>query len=289
MPFNYSLTFLAALFLSSRLMTSQATTPVSPPTRAASSNKQDPEVELAVKTALQQKAAGDQEGALTTLQTALEHAPRNQTLLKDLAIQALGLRRLKLADLYARRAHTLDSADLDTLYALARIEAEEDLFAASEKDFQTYLAARPNDASAHYGLAHLLQRNQEVDGAALEFRRSIALQPLQTESYYQLGQMALDAHREDEAESFFKQTLARDPEHGGSLTGLGILAYRGHKLDQARTFLKHAVLSSPDYQPAHYYLGLVLNRLGEKEEAAQELAVAKSLAELQQGKSSPQP
>jgi Flp pilus assembly protein TadD len=256
---------------------------------ASEEDKEDAESKRAIAIALQQKSAGDQEGALTTLQMALIRRPHDLTLLKDIAVQALQMNRLKLADSAAREAHTLDPVDLDTLYALARIESEEDFFPASRKDFQIYLAARPADASAHYGFGHLLQRNQDVDGATAEFRRSIELQPMQTESYYQLGQMALDGHRDQEATKLFERTLTRAPQHGGALTGLGILAYRGHQYGQAEVLLERAVSTSPAYQPAHYYLGLVLNRLGQKEQSEQQLTLAKNLAEKRQGKSQPVP
>lgn len=256
---------------------------------ASGEDQEGAESERAIAIALQQKSAGDQEASLTTLQMALIRRPHDLTLLKDIAAQALQMNRLKLADSAAREAHTLDPADLDTLYALARIESEEDFFPASRKDFQIYLAARPADASAHYGLGHLLQRNQDVDGATAEFRRSIELQPMQTESYYQLAQMALDGHHDQEATRLFERTLARAPQHGGALTGLGILAYRGHQYGQAEVLLERAISTSPAYQPAHYYLGLVLNRLGQKERSEQQLTLAKNLAEKQQGKSHPVP
>lgn len=247
------------------------------------------EREAAISKALQQKKSGDQQGALATLLDALKILPHDTTLLKDLAVQALQMKRYEIADSAAREARTLAPGDLETLYALARIELEEDFYSKSRKDFQDYLAARPKDASAHYGFGHLLQRNLDVDGAKVEFKRSIELQPQQTESYYQLGQIALDAHENSEAESFFRTVLTRAPEHGGALAGLGILSYRAHKFGEAEPLLEHAISSTPEYQPAHYYLGLCLYRLNKSQQADEQLSLAKNLAEKQQGKSSPLP
>ena len=241
----------------------------------------------AIAQALQQRAAGDQDGALTTLERALTVMPHDVVLLKDIAIQALQMNQFKVADAAAREAYGLAPKDLDALYTLARIEAEEDFYPASRKHFLEYLQARPDDASAHYGLGHLLQRNEDTDGASAEFHRSIELQPLQTESYYQLGQIALDGNRNQEAETLFQQVLARAPTHGGALTGAGILAYRAHQYAQAAPLLEQAVASSPNYQPAHYYLGLVWNRLGQTQKSAQELSLAQHLAAEQQGKAKP--
>ena len=125
--------------------------------------------------------------------------------------------------------------------------------------------------------------------ATNEFKRSIELQPVQTESYYQLGQIALDAHQDDEAQRLFEKTLSRSGTHGGALTGTGILAFRKKDYISARQYLSQAARSSPDYQPAHYYLGLTLEHLGEKADAGSELKIATELAQKQQGKSNPLP
>jgi tetratricopeptide (TPR) repeat protein len=157
----------------------------------------------------------------------------------------------------------------------------------AEALFRAYLAQRPGDASAHYGLGHLLQMQQRSDEAAQEFHRSIEIKPVQTESYYQLGQMDLDAHRDVVARPLFEKTLSRMPTHGGALVGLGILDFRAKNYLSARRELDAAVASTPDYEPAHYYLGLTLARLGDKAASERELAVASSLNIKQQGKAAP--
>lgn len=173
--------------------------------------------------------------------------------------------------------------------AVARVEADRQLFPAAERHFKAYLAACPDDASAHYGMGHLLQMQQRNDEAAAQFNRSIKLQPVQTESYYQLGQMALDQQHGKEARAMFERTLARAPNHGGALTGLGIVAFRQGNYASAAASLLSAVAASPEYQPAHYYLGLTLARLNDKEGAARELKLALELAKKQQGKGAPVP
>ena len=47
--------------------------------------------------------------------------------------------------------------------------------------FRLYLAQRPDDASAHYGLGLALHRLLQDDEAAAEFEQSLALQPAQTD------------------------------------------------------------------------------------------------------------
>ena len=231
--------------------------------------------------------ANDGAAALAVLERARAALPDDPTILTDLGIQADVLHRYPESTEALRAALRLRPDDPTTQYALAHTLTDSGNAVEAESLFHSYLAQRPNDASAHYGLGHLLQMQQRNDDATAEFQRSIALQPVQTESYYQLGQMALDEHRDEEARTMFEKTLSRMGTHGGALSGMGILAFRAKDYASARTWLQQATIASPDYQPAHYYLGLTLGRLGDKEGSANELAIAARLAAAQQGKGAP--
>ena len=245
------------------------------------------ERDAAVGLALQLRKAGDASAALLSLEHAKTFLPDDPILLTDLGIEADSLHD------YDRAAEALDAVlkerpgDPTALYASARTELDRDNPKKAETLFHAYLAQRPDDASAHYGLGRLFQRQQRTDEASAEFHRALEIQPVQTESYYQLGQMALDAHRDPEARAMFEKTLSRLPTHGGARTGIGILDYRAKDYKLARGSLEQAIANSPDYETAHYYLGLTLARLGDKEASARELQVAAQLAAKQQGKGTP--
>ncbi len=249
------------------------------------------ELHAATSLALQARRSGDANAALLCLQHAREHLPDDPTLLLDLGIQAQQMRLLPQAAEALNAALALKPSssqpDPSITYALARVEADQGHLPAAEQHFRAYLATRPNDASAHFGLGHVLEMQQRIDDAKAEFQRSVDLQPLQTESYFQLGQIALDAGQAETAAPLFEKTLARDPHHGGALTGLGILAYRRKEFAAANTSLTAAVQSSPDYQPAHYYLGLTLARLGDKAGSERELKTATDLTNQQDSRAVP--
>ena len=247
----------------------------------------DGERQAAIAVALGEKKAGRGDEALLFLMRARKALPDDVTVLTYLGVQAQVMHQLPLAAGALHEALVLKPSDPTALYALARVELDQDHFAASEQLFREYLAQRPGDSSAHYGLGHLYQKQLRIDEARTEFNRSIALQPIQTESYYQLGEMALDSGDREEAQRMFAKTLQRMPAHGGALTGTGILAYRAKQYEAARDSLKAAVASSPDYQTAHYYLGLTLGRLGDKAGSERELREATDLALTQQGKGQP--
>lgn len=245
------------------------------------------ERESAVGLALKLRKLGDGVAALQSLEHALVYLPDDPSLLTDAGIEADALGKFEMAQKALETVLKQNPEDPRALYALARTEVDRDDPRRAETLFHAYLALRPSDASAHYGLGHLLQMEQRTDDAAVEFRRSIDLQPAQTESYYQLGEIALDARSDAEARSLFERTLARLPTHGGAQTGIGIIDYRAKLFTSARASLERAIADSPEYEPAHYYLGLTLGRLGEKEASSRELAIARELASKQQNQGKP--
>ena len=245
------------------------------------------ERKTAVILALHARAAGSNDAALLCLQHARNALPDDPEILLDLGVQAMNMHRLTLAAAALHTGVALDLQNLKLLYALARVETDQEHFADAQAHYTAYLQQNPNDASAHYGLGRVYQMQQQTDQAIAEFSRSIVLQPAQAESYFQLGQMQLDAHRDAEARTNFTKALASTPNHGGALTGLGILRYRSKDYDGASDLLAKAVATSPDYQPAHYYLGLALRRIGKQQEAEKELETAAWLSASQQAKSQP--
>src|SRR6201999_682850 len=122
--------------------------------------------------------------------------PDSPELPLDRGLQAFEFNQLAEADEALHTAQKLDAANPAVLYALARLETEQQHMAEAEHDYKAYLAVRPNDATAHYGLGYAYAALLRTEDARSEFEASIRLQPQQTESYYQLGQLALDAHHD---------------------------------------------------------------------------------------------
>jgi tetratricopeptide (TPR) repeat protein len=227
-------------------------------------------VAAATELAVTARRDGHPDLALAALRHACEKLPDSPELQLDRGLQAFELNQLPEADEALHAAQKLASTDLTTLYALARLETEQQHMPDAERDYKAYLAGRPNDATAHYGLGYIYVSLMRTEDARHEFEASIRLRPQQTESYYQLGQIALDTHQDDEAKPLFERVLVRDPNHAGALTGLGELAFRNKDYSTAEQLLARAEKSDPTYARPHYYRGLSLARLGRQEEAQQE-------------------
>lgn len=239
------------------------------------------EVKAAIASALADRNAGNNDGALSCLVRARKLVPDSPELLTDFGIQADSMRIYQDAEKALIEARGLAPDDPKILYALAHVELDEQKMADAETNLRAYLKLRPDDATAHYGLGHLLRMMVRDDEAKAELERSIALDPRQTESYYELGEIALQMHQEAEAKADYEKVLSADPRHGGALTGMGILAFRAKNYAEAEKYLSAAVLCAPDYVEAHQYYALTLSQLGHKADSARESALAASLREQQ--------
>lgn len=241
------------------------------------------ELAAATELAMSARREGRADAALKALEHARTKLPDDPKLLLDLGVQAMEMGMLPEATDALEAARKLHADDPEIFYALARVEMAELHMQPAEADLRAYLAKRPEDATAHFGLGRVLEAEQRSADAKAEFERSIQLQPLQTESYYELGQLELQVQHDVRAAPLFEKVLARDPNHGGALTGMGIIAFRSKNYAQAEQYLARAEKAAPNYQPAHYYRGLALARLGQKDESQRELQSAAALDRKQQG------
>ena len=244
------------------------------------------EVSSSEQLALAARARGDTDGALRILLAAQPLAPASPKLLFDLGVLEDSMKLYWDADkTVAKLEASTPAADPGVLYLAARVKMDLGQFPVAEQKMRAYLALKPDDASAHYGMGRMLQMEEHFDEARAEFERSLALQPQQTESYFQLGEIALAQERYEDAIAAYAHTLAGNPAHGGALAGTGIAWFRLKQYDKAADALRKALAAAPNYQPAHYYLGLTLARLGLKEESARELAQATAMAAAQNAQS----
>jgi tetratricopeptide (TPR) repeat protein len=234
------------------------------------------------KLALRARAAGNDSAALSYLLNAAKYAPQDPRLLYDTGVLEDRMRLYWDADATVTRLQALPGGSQPAvLYLAARIKMDLGQLAAAVERMRAYLKARPEDASAHYGLGRMLQLQENFAEAKAQFQQSLTLAPHQTESQFQLGEIALAQDNYPQAIADYAQTLAANPKHAGALAGTGIAWFHLRQYARAETGLRQAIAADPDYQPAHYYLGLTLGRLGRKEEAREQLEQAAAMAQQQ--------
>ncbi len=248
---------------------------------AGSEPARDGEVRAAVAAALADRNVGIEGDALLYLIRARKFVPDSPELLLDFGVQAESMRIYRDADSALTKAHELAPEDAKILYALARVQLDEQKMPEAEANLRAYLAERPNDATAHYGLGRLLHMELKNEDARAELERSLALQARQSASYYELGEIALEMNQAIEAKADYEKVLELAPHHGGALTGMGILAFRAKDYAKAEEYLKSAVAYASDYPRAHHYYALLLAKVGRQEESKTESELATRLDEEQ--------
>jgi tetratricopeptide (TPR) repeat protein len=239
------------------------------------------EVNTAIAEALAARRAGNNDLALAFLLRAKYWVPDDAELLLDTGVQEESMKLAHDADAALDEAQRLRPGDPKTLYAIARVKMDLGQTEASEQAWKAYLAAKPDDASAHYGYGLLLQMLQRTDEARTQFQRSVDVSPRQAESWYRLGEIARESGDGPKAKQYYLQALERDPAHAGALTGLAILAYKSKQYVDAEADLEKAIGYAPGFQTARYYHGLTLAKLGRMDESEKELSISEQLADAE--------
>jgi cytochrome c-type biogenesis protein CcmH/NrfG len=91
--------------------------------------------------------------------------------------------------------------------------------------------------------------------------------------------MYLHTEKVEECAEYFREALRRDPRRPASQFGLARIYLRQEKYEQALVAADAADRLAPGSQNVHFVRGQILTRLGRKEEAQKEMAMAKHLME----------
>ena len=219
--------------------------------------------------------------AQAVLLDAYARAPRSPALLRLLGgvlfvtgeylNSAIALKKAEaLAPLDARSRFTL---------AMAYVVLRQGRWARPE--LETLAAADPRNPLYPYWLARL-EYDEEHYAAAVEgFRRALALDPGYLKAYDNLG-LALDAlGRYDEAiqsgEEALRLNRARASHSPWPALNLGLVLMRLERLDEAEALFRESAREDPRFAPAPYQLGVVLEKKGRAADAVAALSEAARL------------
>jgi tetratricopeptide (TPR) repeat protein len=145
-------------------------------------------------------------------------------------------------------------------------------------ELEMLAAADPRNPLYPYWLARL-EYDEEHYAAAVEgFRRALAVDPGYLKAYDNLG-LALDAlGRYDEAIQSGQEALrlnrARASHSPWPALNLGLVLMRLDRLDEAEALFRESAREDPRFAPAPYQLGVVLEKKGRNAEAAAALGEA---------------
>ena len=138
-------------------------------------------------------------------------------------------------------------------------------------------ALNPQLPYLHFNLAVAYLHNANYEKSEAEFLKDIQLEPELADNYVQLGHLYWLLQRNNDGVPEFRKALEKDPKSGNAWFGLARSYLRQKKYAEASQAIDKATKLAPENQRVHFIRGQVLQRLGRKEEAAAEFAIAKKL------------
>lgn len=211
-----------------------------------------------------------------------------------------------------RAAAELAPTNADPLIALGMLYSHQGELEAAEQAFDAALALAPEWSEVHNNLGYVYASRGEFELATDAFRRALELEPGSAVAEYNLGSSLQGQGAHEEALAHYRSALALgDPtpelwanmavayfEMGDSeaaqraaqeaigtgdpsaqvYTVLGGIALRREAPDEAVRVLLQAIVMDPNHAPAHLYLGLAYQALGQTGEARRALEGALNTA-----------
>lgn len=137
-----------------------------------------------------------------------------------------------------------------------------DFSAREEQSIETQIAAlkkkvqqNPNDASAHYALAHAYFANEQTPDGERELQRTIELNPQHSAAQMDLGALYLRENQATAAEEQFSKLTAQQPNNARAHAGLGMAMADEQKHDSAVREYQIALRLDPRLNGIYYLIG----------------------------------
>ena len=111
------------------------------------------------------------------------------------------------------------------------------------------------------------EREQALQRANEALKVSISLKRDFASAHFLLSQVALRQGKQNEAIKNLEEAAKSAPKDIGIIFQLGVMYYQNRQYGNAEEAFGYAVSINPDYSNAKYFLGLLLDRRGEKESA----------------------
>ena len=226
------------------------------------------------------QALGDSEKALAYLVQARKIAPDDSAVLYDFAVTAFRLNLILDALPVAEQLYAQHPNEPAYIHLLAVSRFRRDQKDEAEKLLRRYIQLRPRDTLGHYLLGITLYTVKRLSEARAAFEQSLKVGP-NPDSEYMLGVIAQAEGDKLSAVRRLQQIKADCVCYPASQTLLGTIYAEQNNSAAARLTLELATQLNPKDLRAHYQLGLVYSKLGEKEKAQEMFTISERLRQEQ--------
>lgn len=249
-------------------------------TRAAALAKASPREPTALFTLGLAQTEQDVDAAIATFRSVLALDPKHVLARYNLA---LALRRTDALDEALKELDRLVAIERrpEAFYTIGVIRWHQGDLDAAIAALRTAIDLQPRHAESYDALGAIYKQRRDYGAAARALRRAIEIRPDQPAPRYSLGLvLQLDGRQADATRAFAEAEALRGrvaaDQAALMLTTAGIAAVQAGEPQRGLDYFRRATSASDTYAPAHYQLGLVLQRLGDT--AAARVAFARAQA-----------
>jgi rhomboid protease GluP len=162
-------------------------------------------------------------------------------------------------------------------------------------ELQKRVQQSPQDASAHYALAHAYFSKGQFPEGESELKRVLDLQPQNARARMDLGAAYLSQEQPQEAQEEFTKLVTQEPNNGNAHIGLGMALADQNNHEAAINEYKAALRLDPQVRDVYYRMGVsqtqlkqyddaIASYLKERERTGDDADLENALADAYQGK-----
>jgi tetratricopeptide (TPR) repeat protein len=219
-------------------------------------------------------------------------AKRKPPAADDLKIAALDyvlLSDYTSAARYLEQSLQMNPDDVEARYHLGRVRYQQNQFDPAIAAFEEVLRRNPGDVKAEDNLGLCLEAKGRVDAAIAAYRKAIAMESVSSsrneQPYLNLGKLLTTLNRAIEAVPVLVQAAAIAPGSATIHYELGRAQFNLEHFELAGEQLERAVALDPNNSAPHYLLGRIYQRMGKREQSAQQFKLTEELIRQQNAKS----
>jgi Flp pilus assembly protein TadD len=139
------------------------------------------------------------------------------------------------------------------------------------------LSKHPEDPVLNYSVGAVQFLNQDLVEAERHLRLSLRERPDQVGANYYLALLEERNGNPDEALRILRPLAKNHPDHAATFVALGTTLVQAGAYTEAKQALDRALQLDSSSVKAHYQLGIVLARLGNREASQKEFAIVDTL------------
>jgi tetratricopeptide (TPR) repeat protein len=213
--------------------------------------------------------------ALKTLTDCLAADPRNAAAYKLVALSAIPINRLDIAEPALKSALELTPDDYLVHFNLGALYFTKSDFLRAKPNLERTVALNPEYMPAHVFLGLTEEELGSNDAAISSYRKAIALTSSQAAGqdapYLRLGKLLYRLDRFDESLPLLSKAVEMNPNSGEALLAMGKTLHALHRDKEAVAVLQRCTTVGPDNADAHYTLYRIFTMRSQTAAAAAEL------------------